>query len=154
MTIRKYQAEDWPELCRIHDAARLDELGETPGAAAFLPLADTAESEGLFAANLDVLVEHDRILGFVAYSESELTWLYVAPERYREGTGRKLLRHAIAHSGAVFETQVLVGNEAALALYLAEGFRILARKDGKLEGNDDFPASAYLLRREKSDRSS
>ncbi len=41
--------------------------------------------------------------------------------------------------------EVLVGNEAALQLYLSEGFKILKRVDGRLVGNEAFAASAYVL---------
>jgi hypothetical protein len=42
---------------------------------------------------------------------------------------------------------VLVGNEAALNLYLSEGFCVLRRVDGKLVGNESFAASGYFLER-------
>jgi hypothetical protein len=36
--IRAYADTDWPELSRIHDAARLDELRDSVGIDAFLTL--------------------------------------------------------------------------------------------------------------------
>jgi ribosomal protein S18 acetylase RimI-like enzyme len=47
-------------------------------------------------------------------------------------------------------TEVLVGNEPALALYLSEGFKIQRRVDGKLTGNESFVASGYVLQRDAS----
>lgn len=44
------------------------------------------------------------------------------------------------------ELEVLLGNHAALALYLAEGFRVVRRADGRLVGNEAFAASAHVLR--------
>jgi hypothetical protein len=40
---------------------------------------------------------------------------------------------------------VLVGNEAALSLYLSEGFRVVKQVSGKLAGNESFPATANVL---------
>lgn len=147
MTIRPYKPEDWPRLCCIHDIARLDELRLSAGEAAFLSLEETAETEGLFGGALDVATVDGVVEGFVAYTDDELTWLYVNPARYGEGIGRGLLRHAIARAGPLLKTQALEGNEPALSLYLSEGFCVVERREGRLEGNESFAAVGYLLER-------
>ena len=45
-------------------------------------------------------------------------------------------------------TNVLVGNESALKLYLSEGFKIKEIKKGKLVGNESFDAEGIFLERE------
>lgn len=150
MLIRPYQPADWPRLCEIHDAARMDELRASAGTAAFLALAETAENEGLFDAHLDVMEIDDRVVAFAAFSSDELTWLYVDPAHYRQGAGRALLRHALAHAGPRFRTEVLEGNEPALSLYLSEGFRVIERVEGRLEGNEGFAATGLRLERSDS----
>lgn len=40
-----------------------------------------------------------------------------------------------------------MGNEAALALYLSEGFKVVRRVDGKLTGNEAFAAAGYVMQR-------
>lgn len=147
MIIRTYKSYDWPRLCQIHDAARLDELRLSAGEAAFLSLEQTAETEGLFDGALDVADVNGIVEGFVAYRNDELTWLYVNPARYGQGIGRGLLRHALAHAGPTITAEVLEGNEPALRLYLSEGFRVVERKVGRLEGNESFAAVGYLLER-------
>lgn len=147
--IRPYNATDWPFICRIHDAARLFELRNTVGIAAFLTLEETAEPEGLFDAQLDVLEIEDSVVGFVAYSADELTWLYVDPLHFGKGFGRQLLRHAIKNSGPVFRTEVLEGNQAATNLYFREGFTLIRRIEGKLTGNEIFPAVGLYLEHRK-----
>jgi hypothetical protein len=62
------------------------------------------------------------------------------------------LRAAIAACDGNLTTEVLVGNEAALALYLGEGFTILRRADGKLAGHEAFAASGYVLQRVASEQ--
>ena len=149
ITIRPYATSDWPRLCAIHDAARLDELKLSVSADAFLNLEQTAASEGLFSGCLDVAERNGLLVGFVAYTPTDLTWLYVAPDCYRTGIGRALLRHAINRAGPVFGTEVLDGNQPAIGLYLSEGFRIKERKTGRLEGNDIFPAAGLILERRR-----
>ena len=145
---RPYQSTDWSRLCEIHDATRLDELSLTVGIDAFLTLEQTAENEGLFDDKL-VVAEVDGIVqGFVAYSDAELTWLYVDPQSYKRGVGRALVRHAIADSTSAMELELLEGNTPALSLYLSEGFRVIKRIEGKLEGNEDFAAVGLVLRHE------
>lgn len=147
--LRCYRDADWPELCRIHDAARMHELRFSVGEAAFLSLEETAHSEGLFDGALVVLERKGAVCGFVAFTSEELTWLYVDPAHYRKGYGRQLLRHAIEQAGPIFKTQVLEGNAPALTLYLSEGFEVTARKSGSLVGNESFPAVGLMLERRK-----
>ena len=147
MNLRTYSKSDWDRLCAIHDAARMHELQASGIPKAFLTLEQTAENEGLFDGEVVVAEVEGKVCGFVAYADNELTWLYVDPSSYRQGVGRRLLRHAIGASGGTMTTEVLVGNESALALYLSEGFRIVKRVDGKLTGNEEFAASGYVLSR-------
>ena len=145
---RPYKSTDWSRLCKIHDASRLDELSLTVGTDAFLTLKQTAENEGLFDDKL-VVAEVDGIVqGFVAYSDEELTWLYVDPQFYKKGVGRALVRHAVADSTSAMELELLEGNTPALKLYLSEGFKVIKRIEGKLEGNEGFAAVGLVLRHE------
>jgi ribosomal protein S18 acetylase RimI-like enzyme len=145
MRLRPYQAKDWQRLCAIHDSARMDELRASGLTEAFLTLEQAAENEGLFECSVIVAEDHDRVLGFVAVRDDELSWLYVDPAAYRRGVGRALVRHAIASCEGTMSVEVLVGNEPALQLYLAEGFKILKRVDGRMTGNEAFAASGYVL---------
>ncbi len=148
--IRPYKSTDWSRLCEIHDASRLDELRLTVGTNAFLTLEQTAESEGLFEDKLIVAEVDGVVQGFVAYSDEELTWLYVDPQFYKKGIGRALVRHAIADSATAIELELLEGNAPALTLYLSEGFKVIKRIAGRLEGNEGFAAVGLVLRHEPS----
>ena len=86
MKIEKYKDCYWEDLCRIHNAARKIELQYASLEAAYLPLDIAAEREGLFEYDhLDVAVEDGRPVGFCAYTDEEIAWLYVLPERMRGG---------------------------------------------------------------------
>ncbi|RDZ27358.1 GNAT family N-acetyltransferase [Lysobacter silvisoli] len=145
--LRDYRDSDWPRLCAIHDAARRDELAAAGLEAAYLTLAQTADNEGLFDARVVVAEVDALVQGFAAYSDDELTWLYCDPSVYRRGIGRALLRRAIADGAGTMYAEVLVGNDAALALYLSEGFRVLRTVQGKLAGNEAYAASGHYLER-------
>lgn len=151
MPIRHYTSTDWKQICAVHDSARKDELAASGLLEAFLTLEETAENEGLFDGVILVHEENTEVSGFAAFSDNELTWLYVHPDAYRRGIGRALLRHAIEDCGGTMSTEVLVGNDAALKLYLSEGFNIVKRVDGRLTGNEAFAASGYLLQRNADD---
>jgi ribosomal protein S18 acetylase RimI-like enzyme len=146
MHIRSYSPADWNRLCEIHDAARKHELEVSGLMEAFLSLEQTAESEGLFEAEILVAEERGEVQGFAAYTKDELTWLYVDPRCYRRGIGRHLVRAVIKASPNPLSLDVLVGNEAALSLYRSEGFSIIKQVSGRLAGNESFPAAAYVLR--------
>jgi ribosomal protein S18 acetylase RimI-like enzyme len=147
MRLRPYDPGDWQRLCAIHDAARRHELEASGLADAFLTLEQTAQNEGLFDGAVVVADVGGTVQGFAAFADGELTWLYVDPAMARQGIGRRLLQHVIQASGGTLSTEVLLGNEPALALYLSEGFKLLRRVDGKLAGNESFAASGYVLER-------
>ncbi len=96
ITIRAYTESDWDTVARIHDSARLDELRLSVGVEAFLDLAATYDSEGLFDGDVWVAELDGEVAGFIAFSDDEITWTYVHPVAYRRGVGRMLLRHILA----------------------------------------------------------
>ncbi|MGD1952021.1 MAG: GNAT family N-acetyltransferase [Leptolyngbyaceae cyanobacterium] len=147
--LRNYILEDWDAIATIHDRARLDELRVSVGVDAFLSLAATADNEGLFDGEVWVACKDNAIVGFVAFDDDEVTWLYVSPDYYRQGIGRLLLQQAIRRCGKTVGTSVLSGNDAALTLYLSEGFKIIETKTGKLSGNESFSATGHILELDK-----
>lgn len=146
MHIRQYHHTDWPRICEIHDAARRFELEASGLADAFLTLEEAGETEGLFDATLFVAVLDGVVAGFAGYTGDELTWLYVDPARCRNGVGRALLRAVLRAAARPLALDVLAGNAAALALYQSEGFHIVETVSGKLAGNEQFAATAHVLR--------
>ena len=151
--LRQYQPKDWNAIATIHDRARLDELKASVGVEAFLSLAETAENEELFEGEVWVACDNDIVVGFVAFVDDEVTLLYVLPDRYRQGIGRRLLRQAIENCGSIVYTSVLSGNDAALNLYQSEGFKIIETKTGKLNGNESFSATGHILQLDKKQSS-
>lgn len=144
--IRAYQPRDWEKLCEIHDAARKIELANAGLDAAFLPLAIAAEKEKLFEYELHVAGQDGCVVGFVAYHEDEIAWLYVAPEAMRRGIGHRLVSYVVANTTVrPLLVEVLCGNEPAKALYEKCGFTLKEIASGQMPGNEQFAVSVCVL---------
>ena len=132
--IRNYRADDWPAVCRVHDRSRPDELRGSFDTRAFIPLAEDPEGEYISACTMFIAQLGDDVAGFAGIDEPYLAWLYVDPAYYRRGIGRALLRHCLARLGEDAWTRACGNNEAALSLYLSEGFVIESRSIGDNAG--------------------
>jgi ribosomal protein S18 acetylase RimI-like enzyme len=142
--IRPFEARDWPAMCRIHDAARLDELRDSVGLDAYLTLEETYQNEGLFDGDVWVAEVDGEVAGFIAGFPDEITWAYVDPALYRQGVGRALVEHMLARAPGPVELEVLDGN-AARAFYERLGFVVTTTTTGKLAGNEQFTATGHTM---------
>ena len=146
LLIRPYETTDWQRIEAIHDAARRIELALADLTDAFLPLAVAAEREGLFDYSVRVAVRQDVVVGFVAYSDEELAWLYVDPAVMRQGIGGSLVREALAKTTTrPLHLEVLKGNTPAYALYRAMGFVLTGTVSGHMPGNESFPVCVLCM---------
>ena len=145
MRIRSYHEDDWPRISEIHDLARVDELRGANLQEAFLPLEVAAEREDLFDYDILVADKDGFVVGFVAYSQDELTWLYVDPAYYRTGVGGLLVRSALAERPGGLCIEVLQGNEAALDFYKSIGFVESKIVSGWMPGNENYSVIVHCL---------
>lgn len=144
--IRPYLETDFPAIERIHDSARKQELACAGLDAAFVPLRIAAQREGLFDYTLRVAEQNGEVVGFTAYTEDELAWLYVDPAHMRSGVGRALALYVIEHtSERPLCVEVLAGNEPALHLYTSIGFTRTRTLSGKMPGNECFAVTVHCL---------
>lgn len=144
ITIRPYDENDWQAICAIHDAARPDELLGSCDPRAFVPIEEDAEVEDLKRSHKFVAVDGERVVGFVGVDEKYLAWLYVSPEYYRQGIGRRLLQKGLELSGSGAWTIVLDGNHNAIRLYESEGFQEIRRFEND---NAGYPCTCLRLER-------
>jgi len=79
----------------------------------------------------------DEVVGFSAVDGDYLGWLYVHPNHYHKGIGRKLLQNSLPLVPGEAWTIVLSENKPAIALYQSEGFNEVARFESENEG---YPA--------------
>lgn len=148
-TIRPYQNTDFPALESIHDPARMNELSLAGLSPAFLPLAIAAEREGLFDYEILVAEQDGQPLGFVAYSEDELAWLYVAPTAQGQGLGKALVQAVLERKPKrPFYVEVLKGNYPAKNLYESFGFTLKECLTGKLPGNEAYEVEVWFMQLE------
>lgn len=146
IAIQAYTPADWQAIEEIHDAARLQELTLAGLAEAFLPLAVAAEREDLFDYELYVAKKDGKTVGFTAFTEEELAWLYVRPDCQRQGIGRALGEFALGHMNENGQTvEVLRGNEPARRLYRSLGFQETELLQGKMPGNEEFTVSVWQM---------
>ena len=123
--VREYLPEDFEKIEKIHDAARKEELRFAKLQQAFLPFSVAAERENFFDYKICTAILYGKVVGFGAYSEDELAWLYVDSAYFRRGIGRALVEYVLAHTSrpAVSYTHLFAG--------LARNRR-LPRIDGKV----------------------
>ncbi|KTF13708.1 GNAT family N-acetyltransferase [Pseudoalteromonas sp. H105] len=143
--ITQYSAKHWLELCKTHDKSRLIELNLTVGTMAFKSLQDSFEEEELFAGKLFVAENHSGVLGFIAYTPYEISWLYVNPSNFRQGVGTRLLKLALNDTLRPVEVSVLSNNEPAINLYQKCGFDIVKTQTGKLNGFENIEATGHIM---------
>ncbi|MBU3812866.1 MAG: GNAT family N-acetyltransferase [Candidatus Niameybacter stercoravium] len=144
--IREYQSQDWLRLVEIHDTARMIELDLAGLSDAFVPLIEAASNEGLFDYSIQVALINDKVVGFVAYSDDELAWLYVDPVYMGQGIGKYLVKHVIENTRKrPLGAEVLVGNEPAIHLYQSMGFEIVDTCSGVMPGNEAFQVTVCCM---------
>ena len=141
-TIREYSDEDWEAICRVHDRARPDELRGSCDPRAFVPLAEDPEAKDVHSSRKFVACDGEVVVGFVGVEGAYLSYLYVDPEYYGRGIGRRLLRLGMDLAGPEVNTIALDGNARALALYESEGFRAIRTFDCE---NAGYPCTCVRL---------
>lgn len=158
MILRPYTPDDWPAVCRIHDAARVQELAAGNVDPRAFRLMVVAAGDDEFFVSTTVVACHDgddgvgvaegvdrtsaAVAGFVSWNGSYITWLYVDPAVQRRGIGRQLLDHALRQIGPHAWTNMIGGNNAALRLYLAAGLDVVWSRPGDCDG---YPCTAMRL---------
>lgn len=145
MKVRDYRDSDWARICKIHDLARMDELREAGLVEAFLPLEIAAEKEGLFEYEILVAERNEEVLGFVAYNQEELAWLYVDPSCYRTGVGGLLAKTVLGMREEGICIEVLQGNNAAVDFYKSIGFVETKVVSGRMPGNEQYAVTVHCL---------
>ncbi len=142
--IRRYQETDFDEMCLIHDQARRQELMAANLIDAFKPLKVAAFEEDLFSYNIYMAIIAEKVVGFVAFTDDELAWLYVSPNCQNQGIGSKLIEFSLNKMKRPAYLEVLAGNPAK-RLYLKKGFELLKHETGKMPGNEKFIVEVDVL---------
>ena len=143
MTLRAASLDDCLILSDLHSACFPRGWGVTEFASFF-------ERDNIIA----VIAEQDeKPVGFVfcwvVAGECELLALGVVESARRQGIAKRLLHDATNHMQALgaqkVHLEVNVHNKAAQALYLAEGYEIVARRKGYYRQADGTRADAVTM---------
>ncbi len=110
-----------------------------------MPIEKDPEVADLRSCQKMVAVEDNRVVGFVGTQETYLGWLYVHPDYYSRGIGRKLLQAGAEQIGGKAWTIVLAGNTRARDLYNSEGFKEVLRFESD---NAGYPCTCIRLESE------
>lgn len=145
--IRPYVETDFVRMEGIHDPARRMELELAGMPEAFLPLSIAAKREGLFDYNIYVAEYAGIAVGFIAFTEDEIAWLYVDINYLHKGIGSSLLEYALRFTNKDVSIEVLSGNAPAIALYSNFGFRTVETLNGKMPGNEGFSVTVHVMKR-------
>jgi len=92
-----------------------------------------------------VAYDREQVVGFAAVDEQYVSFLYVDPDYYGQGIGRKQLQKGVETAGSEAWTIVLNNNHPAIVLYASEGFKEICRFDSD---NAGYPCTC--LRMEKN----
>lgn len=147
INIRPFIQKDFQRLCQIHDPARQEELDLANLSEAFIPLSIAADREGLFDYQILVAEMEGFVVGFVAFTDDELAWLYVDREYSRHGIGTSLVNVVLKKMHEPISIEVLEGNLPALSFYKKFGFEIVNTETGQMPGNEEFSVTVHILRK-------
>lgn len=133
-TIRNYTPADWPEVCRVHDAARPREVAGILRPEEVAPMRDVAEEDEFFDGQTIVAEEFGRVIGFLTFAGDEITWLYVDPPYHGRGIGRQLIEAVLPIIGPNAHVLCIGENAEGMAFYQAAGLRPVAIFPGSVQG--------------------
>jgi GNAT superfamily N-acetyltransferase len=153
-SVREYRRDDWPGVCRVHDAARPYEIRSFMPPEVVLRMEDAVTDDGEFFES-DVYVacsEAGEILGFIGIQGEEVTWLYVDPDVSRCGVGTRLVEHVRSMLGPNGYVLCAQENTIGYSFYQKMGFQPIAFFPGSTRGHPctcvrmTFPGSIHAER--------
>jgi ribosomal protein S18 acetylase RimI-like enzyme len=135
LVLREYESADWEAVATVHDSARVIELEEGGvDPRAFRSMAETAQRDEFFLSQTLVAVVEGRVVGFVSWNGTYVTWLYILPEQTCRGIGGRLLEVALEKIGPHAWTNLIATNEPARRLYQRAGMEEVWIRPGECEG--------------------
>lgn len=138
IAVERHHPPDLALLASIHDAARRDEIRGSLPSEAWRGLTECEDRDELHSLQIFLARSDGQPAGFIGITGNQVGWLYVHPDHYRQGIGRRLLQQAFVvmarqgHSRASVIT--LEGNARALRFYRACGFQQTGDGRGHVEG--------------------
>ncbi len=127
MSIRKYSQRDYNQLLEIYSASKLDELKYENTVFELLPLdKDEIRLAQILESQIYVYGTKD-VVGFCAYSGSEIRALFVHPASRGKGIGVSLLEFMLSNIIGAATLYVAGSNYPAINLYQKYGFKSISQ---------------------------
>lgn len=124
MKVRRFQAEDFPAVCRVYLDAKRDELRSAAATVAVTPLEDDPAIRGAFETSDVLVLEHEGVIeGFLAFREEHLRALFVHSSMRGMGGGSVLMSSFLGSHNGSLVVYVAVSNVGAIRFYERRGFR-------------------------------
>ncbi|WP_151736988.1 acetyltransferase [Paenibacillus tengchongensis] len=134
ITVTAFQEQDYPKLVEIwYKAVRATHHFLTE--ADFDYYHQFVEEGALRTSELWVAVDGiGALLGFIGVEGQKIDTLFVDPQHFGRGTGRRLIAHIEALKGKPLQVDVNEQNEAACRFYLRCGFKPVGRSESDDSG--------------------
>lgn len=142
--IRKYQPNDFEQVCKIMDQGRIQELQSENLEPVFIPLQNAPYLEYFLSCNLFVAEKDGQVVGFVGYRRQQIEFLYVDPAFQGKGVGTELLSFVLNELPRPIQLAVFTDNQAAKKLYKKFGFKVI--KTVVEKWSDEFPVDFLKIR--------
>ncbi len=123
MNIRPYTEDDFIQVSNIYAQGKLDELIFEANEFNLIPLSQDTKRFSLFQNSQIFVYGKNKVLGYVAIHQSEISSLFVHPNERGKAIGTQLLKYALTHRPLPMTLQVVSSNTPAKNLYLKQGFR-------------------------------
>ena len=146
ITVRSYTPSDYECISQIYDSARKIELDEAGLEIDFYLFSDLANWI-LKWPHIDVAVVNDQVVGFCAYTDEEIDWLYVSPDKLRQKIGRTLVENALCTEPNISKVEILYLNEPAELFFEKFDFRTEKIKHGVMSEDESIPLLVNCMSR-------
>lgn len=139
MKIRKYQSNDFKQICKVMNQGRMQELKNENLESVFVALEDASYLKYFLSCNIYVAVKNNKIVGFVGCGRHRIEFLYVDPAFQRQGVGTELMSFVLNELPRPIKLAVFTNNQAAKKLYKKFGFKVIDTVVEKW--SDEFPVN-------------
>ncbi|KQZ44185.1 GNAT family N-acetyltransferase [Duganella sp. Root1480D1] len=136
MTVREFDAADFPAVCRIYLEAKREELKFEPRPFEVTPLDQDASILAAFNESDVTVFDDGTVCGFAATFAGQLRALFVQGESRGKGIGQALLDAVVSRQAEGVSLNVAKSNVAAQRFYTRNGFSTVGQTVRQYSGFD------------------
>lgn len=132
--IREFSESDFPEILKIYNSSKLDELAFEDEEFVLLPLLEDKHRLNKLRESKIVVFDESGIKGYGAYLGNQIRSLYVDPNSRGRGIGRALLEHILEKIGVPALLHVTKSSYRVKSFYEQYGFRVCSEFEANYNG--------------------